>query len=613
MNRQTKRIFVSGAAGVIGSEMIPRLVRRGYAVWAADLKPQPAIFPSGVQYRQGDLNEMTAAELAAFAPDTFIHLAATFERSTETHGFWEENFLHNLRLSHHLMSLASGMETLRRVVFASSYLIYDQSLYQFDRPQAVPVSLRETDPIHPRNLTGMAKLAHEMELRHLDSFCRFSTVCARIFRGYGRNSRCVISRWIRAAQKGEPIKVYRPEGCFDYIYAADTAEGLIRLAENQQVTGIVNLGTGRARRVQEVVDVLKQHFPALKTVAAETDIPCEASQADTTRWAEAIGWTPEYTLETAIAEMIGAAVLVTSASKKVPLIRAVKQAAEKLHPGTRVIPGDCDPAAAARYVADDFWVMPPVQDDELPALLAGCRQRNVRTVIPTRDGELAFWARHRAAFAEAGIHVIVSAPAAVELCLDKLAFSKYGIPAALSPDELDADRFVVKERYGAGSRGIGLNLDRQAALAHAARLEHPIFQPFINGTEISVDAWVDRCCRVHGLVLRRRETVINGESQVTATFRDAAVEKRASDLLAALGVAGPVVLQAIVDEAGKPHFIECNPRFGGASTTGIAAGLDSFYWSMLEAEGGDVSACSFRRIPGEVRQVRVPADIHLWF
>ena len=612
MSSPNKRVFVSGAAGVIGSEMIPRLVERGFTVLAADLKPCPAAFPAEVQFRQGDLNEMAAAELEAFAPDSFIHLAATFERSTETYGFWEENFQHNTRLSHHLMTLAKDLPSLRRVVFASSYLIYDQSLYQFAGPQAAPVALRETDPILPRNLTGMAKLAHEIELRYLAGFCRFSSVCARIFRGYGRNSRCVISRWIRAAQRHEPITVYRPEGWFDYIYAADTAEGLIRLAENEQVTGIVNLGTGRARRVQDVVDILKRHFPDLRTISAEADIPFEASQADTSLWKNSIGWTPEYTLETAIPEMIGSAVLVTSASKKVPLVHAVKRAAEKLRPGTRVIAGDRDAGAPARYAADDFWEMPPTTGDTLRAIVSGCRERHVGTVIPTRDGELAFWARHREEFEQAGIQVVVSDLAAVELCLDKLAFAKYGIPTALSPDEIEADRFVVKERYGAGSRGLGLNLDREAALAHAAALEHPLFQPFIDGTEISVDAWIDRCHRVKGLVLRRREKIVDGESQVTATFRDAALEEQAVALLARLGLRGAVVLQAIVDGAGRAHFIECNARFGGASTAGIAAGLDPFYWSLVEAGGGDAGRCAFRRIPGEVRQVRVPGDIHVW-
>jgi carbamoyl-phosphate synthase large subunit len=59
-----------------------------------------------------------------------IHLAATFERSAESYEFWEENFRHNVRLSHHLMSLAKDAPSVKRVVFASSYLIYDPSLYQ---------------------------------------------------------------------------------------------------------------------------------------------------------------------------------------------------------------------------------------------------------------------------------------------------------------------------------------------------------------------------------------------------------------------------------------------------------------------------------------------------
>ena len=627
-----KRVFVSGGAGVIGLEMIPRLMAGGAIVMVGDLKARPTSFPTGVIYRQGDLNNMTEQELSAFQPEIFIHLAATFERSDESYGFWEENFWHNVRLSHHLMTIAKDQPSLQRVIFASSYLIYDPSLYQFDCPRDEAVALKEADPIWPRNLTGMAKLAHEVELRFIDQFRsqQFTTACARIYRGYGRNSRDVISRWIRALLKGEEITVYRPEGMFDYIYAADSAEGLIRLADAAAVTGIVNLGTGRARRVQEVVDILRQHFPSMLAIQADSDIPFEASVANMSLYKDRLGWAPTYDLERAIPEMIAHErkkhaepvapnafnVLISSASKKIPLVRAMQNAAHKIHTAARVVAGDLSPDALAAYVADEFWVMPITKDENVDEIIAGCRARNIRAVLPTRDGELKFWSCHAKEFRAAGIAVIVSPEAAIDICIDKLAFSDFGkslelpfIPSAQSPELLDSVRFVVKERFGAGSREIGLNLGLDDAIAHARELKNPIFQPYIAGTEISVDAWLDKKHVVKGLVLRRRDAVMSGESQVTTTFTNCAIEAQVKLILAALQLSGPVVLQAMIGADGSLHVIECNARFGGASTASIAVGLDSFYWSLLDAFGLDTIYIPFMRTPGELRQVRTAYDL----
>ena len=629
-----RRVFVSGGAGVIGQEIVPRLLDRGATVMVGDLKPRPTDFGPEVIYRRGDLNAMTPAEFEAFAPDTFIHLAATFERSTETYGFWEENFSHNVGLSHHLMTLAKDAPSLKRVVFASSYLIYDPDLYQFDAARDLPTRLKETDPILPRNLTGMAKLAHEIELRYLQPFVadRFSTVCARIYRGYGRNSRDVISRWIRALLKGEPLTVFRPEGLFDYIYAADTAEGLIRLCETKSLTGIINLGSGRARRVSEVIEILAGHFPDMVFTVEESDIPFEASEADLSLLDDVIGWRPAYGLEEAIPEMIAferarlarpdlapnpLKILLSSASRKVPLLRALETAAQAVDPGAAVICGDANGEALTAHISKAFWRMPATRPENLDLLIEGCRSQGVQVVLPTRDGELMFWAQNAEAFRQAGIEVLVSSPVAVNSCLDKLEFSRFVglnsllvIPTVLDLEDLPGDRFVVKERFGAGSRGLAINVDRSAARAHAQLLDQPIFQPYVAGEEISVDAWLDRKCRLKGLVLRRREVVVNGESQVTTTFRDPVIEAEAGRVLNALGLSGPVVLQIMISPDGKPHIIECNARFGGASTTGIAAGLDSLRWSLLEAQGEDLGVHPFHRIAGEVRQIRAPADVY---
>jgi len=632
-----KRIFVSGGAGVIGMEMIPKLIARGAIVMVADLKRKPISFNKSIIYHQGDLNEMTKRELEQFAPDIIIHLAATFERSDESYGFWDENYRHNFQLSHHLMSIAKDLASLKRVVFASSYLIYEPGLYQFPTPQKKATSLRESDPVRPRNLTGMAKFAHEIELRFLDQHRHqnFSIVCARIYRGYGKNSRDIISRWIRSLLDSKPITIYRPEGMFDYIYASDSAEGLIRLSESEEIKGVINLGTGRARSVGEVVSVLRNYFPDMQAIESEIDIPYEASQADMTKFHEKLKWTPKHDLEQSIPEIIDyerlqrtlhnqsspyptPVVLISSASRKVPLLEAIRKAALRIDPKARVIAGDIALSPITSYVADDFWAMPPTSDESINSILQGCKTRGINIVIPTRDGELLFWAKHTELLEKNGIRVIISSATSLLKCIDKLKFSEFGIeknlsiiPSATDLNLINTNRLVVKERFGAGSRSIGINLDRVRALEHAQKLQEPIYQPFIEGVEFSVDSWVDNKHIVKGLILRRRDIVVDGESQVTTTFSDDVIEAKVKVVIEALELSGPVVLQAIIDKNKNLHVIECNARFGGASTTGIKAGLDSFYWSILESQGIDTEPYHFIRSSSQIRQIRVPSDIYI--
>jgi carbamoyl-phosphate synthase large subunit len=70
-------------------------------------------------------------------------------------------------------------------------------------------------------------------------------------------------------------------------------------------------------------------------------------------------------------------------------------------------------------------------------------------------------------------------------------------------------------------------------------------------------------------------------------------------------------MQAIVTNDREFNVIECNPRFGGASTTGIAAGLKPFHWSFLEAVGEDINSVPFFRRAENVRQIRFPQDFYV--
>ena len=304
MKWNDQRVFVSGGAGVIGTALVNLLLEHGASVLVGDLKPMPEAWAGKLAYRQGDLTTMTLQEVTDFAPDTFFHLAATFERSEETYEFWSENFHHNIVLSHHLMSLLKDQPTLKKVIFASSYLVYTPAQYLFPKPQTDANSLKETSPILPRNLCGMAKLQHEEELVFVKKFHpSLQIVSARIFRSYGKHSRDVISRWIRALLKGEPITIFRPEGRFDYIYADDVAQGLLRLADSNY-SGVVNLGTGNARPVSDVVAILQKHFPNASLKYEESSIPFEASQADMEHFRKLTNWNGFRKLEEAIPEII---------------------------------------------------------------------------------------------------------------------------------------------------------------------------------------------------------------------------------------------------------------------------------------------------------------------
>ena len=87
-----KRIFISGAAGVIGTEMVDILLNQGAILFVGDLKPCPEKWFNKLEYFHGDLNDICFEELNSFKPEYFIHLAATFERSSESYEFWQENF-----------------------------------------------------------------------------------------------------------------------------------------------------------------------------------------------------------------------------------------------------------------------------------------------------------------------------------------------------------------------------------------------------------------------------------------------------------------------------------------------------------------------------------------
>jgi carbamoyl-phosphate synthase large subunit len=309
-------------------------------------------------------------------------------------------------------------------------------------------------------------------------------------------------------------------------------------------------------------------------------------------------------------------VLITSISQKLSCIREVRRGLLKLNPEGRVHGGDVDPDCLGRGFVDAFWPMPRLDALSLDVVTDYCRDHHIRAIVPTRDGELAWFAARREALAAAGVTVMVSGPDVVELCVDKLRFARelaaLGYPAIPAHEDAAAcgeGRLVVKERFGAGSIGVALDLSPTEATAAARRFEQPIFQPFIPGAEYSVDTFTASDGVTKGAVARRRDRVVRGESQITTAVDAPALEALCAAAASAIRLRGHAVWQVIEDARGGWHIVECNCRIGGASSLGIAMGLDSFFWTFAEAAGDDLSRHPFLRSPVNLRQVRVPHDI----
>lgn len=296
MNLKNKKVIVTGGAGVIGRELIRRLVGAGAIVRCIDIAPKPKEFEGlDIEYSQRDLSYANTIDFLKFDPEIIFHLAAVFERTKEEVGFWDLNFQNEVMLNHNVFTAAKECKKLTKFIFASSYLIYDFSQYLFPKSQKNAFPLRENARMNPRNLCGATKLYAEKELEYLsrfDDLYGFKVVSARIFRVYGRGSGDVISRWVRAGLEGKSIEVFMGENRFDYIYAGDVAEALLGLSKKDNAEGVVNIGTGKSASIKDVVDALKGLIPSLAVKKSSEKGLFEASVAEVKKLRSYVSWKP---------------------------------------------------------------------------------------------------------------------------------------------------------------------------------------------------------------------------------------------------------------------------------------------------------------------------------
>jgi carbamoyl-phosphate synthase large subunit len=271
-------------------------------------------------------------------------------------------------------------------------------------------------------------------------------------------------------------------------------------------------------------------------------------------------------------------VLITSVARKVWLVEAFRRAVA--HRGGKVLAADADPLAVGLRLADGAVALPQLDEAGAEAALLGaCESHAIGLIVPSRDGELAWFAQRKARLAEAGVTVMIAAPETVELCQDKRAFVDHCRREGLAtprtfaaPAEATFPAFA-RPRRGSGGRGAGPVADL-AGLAALTPWSDWLVQERIDGPEFTVDLFADLRGEVLSVVPRRRLRVVAGESVVGVTVEAPEIVSAAAALSRSLGLVGHNTLQCFWS-GGAPLWIEVNPRYGGGAALGFAAGADT--------------------------------------
>jgi len=260
-----ERALVTGGAGFIGSHLCEELLARGVTVDVIDDLSTGSL--ANVQHLLADdrfnlvrdsiLNEHTVGLLTERC-DVVFHLAAAVGveliisdpvSTIET----------NIRGCEVILETANRFN--KKVILASSSEIYGKS-------EDVPFS-EEDDcvcgaTIYSRWSYSCSKMIDEFLAIAYNREYGLPTVIVRMFNTIGPRQTgqygMVVPRFIRAAMRGEPIRVFgsgEQTRCFTYV--KDVVTSLITLAEEPRAVGdVFNLGSDQETSIADLAKTIKQ-------------------------------------------------------------------------------------------------------------------------------------------------------------------------------------------------------------------------------------------------------------------------------------------------------------------------------------------------------------------
>jgi len=287
-------------------------------------------------------------------------------------------------------------------------------------------------------------------------------------------------------------------------------------------------------------------------------------------------------------------ILITSAGRRVSLLRSFQKELKKVKPKSKVYATDANPIlSAACQIADGFFKVPRLDDpDYINTLIGFCKTYDISLIIPTIDTELLELAKNKTRFETEGIVVVISSVDFVSKCRDKRVIHEF-----FEAHNVNVAKEYAKDNYKLplfikpfdGSRSVDTYLIRSKEdlteyhfsnekLMFLEYLDHDAYDEF------TCDLYYSKDHQLKCAVPRKRVEVRDGEVYKALTVNNALVPYIKKNLNYIEGAVGCLTAQFFLhrNDDTKISAIEINPRFGGGFPLSYLAKANFPKWIIEE-------------------------------
>lgn len=289
------KLFLTGASGFVGAATLRLALEAGHAVVAPVRpgSPAPRLAPFAGRFTRLDMDLRDSAALAealaAHRPDALLHLAWS--------GVANSARFDRRQITDNVEAACALIEAAAAAGVGSFIGVGSQGEY------GAGTAMREDALPEPTSLYGAAKVAALFLTRQLAAQAGMRHAWLRLFSTYGPgdNDGWLIPMLITEMLAGRRPKTTLGTQSWDWLHVEDVARGILAVATHGTASGVFNLGSGRAVRVRDVIERIRDlAAPGMELVFGE--IPFRPDQvmhmqADISRLGGATGWAPRIAIE----------------------------------------------------------------------------------------------------------------------------------------------------------------------------------------------------------------------------------------------------------------------------------------------------------------------------